>query len=362
MKRKSENSKRLAACLLSALLMVLSTSAVAFHDGGSGSCAGCHVMHGQIDGQPVIEGSEPLLLAPTATDLCLMCHGGQDGVFGLNPLDPPREKGAGNFVFLLEDNINDAPDGWNHPIAGEAAGHSIVSLDHGVGPDSRYAFSPGGNFPTQHLGCTSCHDPHGNQNFRLLHGVGPVQGGLFQFTYPAPEALGLDVTSALADESPLAHTAYRSGVSDWCGNCHGEYHRHSFGYDFQHPGDHRLSNRNIRTYNQYNGESDPFGGLPSTAYLPEVPFEGPATQPDSPDGPTTGARLMCLSCHRAHASSAPAAGRWDFNVGLLDDDGLVSGSYALPNPYDDPAQGQLCAKCHSTGPGNTDVELHTFPR
>ncbi len=58
---------------------------------------------------------------------------------------------------------------------------------------------------------------------------------------------------------------------------------------------------------------------------------------------------MCLSCHRAHASSAPAAGRWDFNVALLDEDGLVSGSYPIPNPYLDPDQGTLCSKCHEGG-------------
>ena len=55
---------------------------------------------------------------------------------------------------------------------------------------------------------------------------------------------------------------------------------------------------------------------------------------------------MCLTCHRAHASSGPNAGRWDFNITFLSEDGLESGSYPLPDPYADPAQRSLCNKCH----------------
>jgi hypothetical protein len=66
----------------------------------------------------------------------------------------------------------------------------------------------------------------------------------------------------------------------------------------------------------------------------------------STEGPSATSRVMCLTCHRAHATSAPNAGRWDFNVTLLDEDGHESGSYALPNPYDG-NQRSLCNKCHS---------------
>ena len=55
---------------------------------------------------------------------------------------------------------------------------------------------------------------------------------------------------------------------------------------------------------------------------------------------------MCLSCHRAHASSAPAAGRWDFNVTFLHEDGAESGSWTIPDPYGDLSQRSLCNKCH----------------
>ena len=47
----------------------------------------------------------------------------------------------------------------------------------------------------------------------------------------------------------------------------------------------------------------------------------------------------------AHASSAADAGRWDFNVTLLEEDGDAFGTYPLPNPYDE-NQRSLCNKCH----------------
>ncbi|MEZ4387253.1 MAG: cytochrome c3 family protein [Candidatus Krumholzibacteriia bacterium] len=336
------------------LLAGLCGPARAFHDGGVAGCEACHIMHAERDGVVVMDGGEPVLTAATATDVCLSCHGGQEGVFGHNPLQPPTERGAGNFTFLLEDNLNDAADGLVEPIAGEAAGHSIVSYEFGTAADSRWTHAPGGTYPTSSLGCTSCHDPHGNASFRMLHGVGPVQGGLFEFIYPAPEAEGLECCDGLASESRTSHTAYRAGMAQWCANCHGLYHDEAGTAGFAHPADDPLTGGTIGTYNRYNGTSDPRGGLPPLSYLPEVPFEVPDGTVSRTSGPDGSARLMCLSCHRAHASSAPAAGRWDFDIALLVDDGVVSGSYAIPSPYRAPIQGPLCQKCHG-------LSIHEHP-
>ena len=63
-------------------------------------------------------------------------------------------------------------------------------------------------------------------------------------------------------------------------------------------------------------------------------------------GPTGTSQVACMSCHRAHATSAMDAGRWDFNVTGLAEDGVESTSYAIPNPFDN-FQRSLCNKCHS---------------
>ncbi len=319
----------------------------AFHDRGVGHCNACHVTHEGSNDQVVMQGSDPLLVAATPTDVCLTCHGGNNGVFGANPLVPPPERGAGNFVFLLEDNLNDGSGGLANPIAGEAGGHSIVSLDMGTTADSRWDTAPGGTFPSASLGCTSCHDPHGNTNFRMLYGAGPIQGDIYQFDYPAPTAEGLDATDPVASEARDNHTAYQDGMSDWCANCHGYYHGDTQGPgSFSHHVNETFPSGMQMRYDIYDGASNPTGGTAATAYLPDVPFEDPAATVTSTAGPGPGARVMCLTCHRAHASSGPASGRWDFNVAHLDDDGLVSGSWAIPNPYGDALQGQLCVKCH----------------
>ncbi|MCP4205281.1 MAG: hypothetical protein GY769_25505, partial [bacterium] len=226
-------------------------------------------------------------------------------------------------------------------------GHSIVVPGYGLLPDSRHAFSPGGSFPASELGCTSCHDPHGNASFRMLHGEGSVAPGTPPFTRPAPTAEGLDLLTG--SESNSNHTAYQAGMSEWCANCHGRYHDQS-GNFFDHPVDENLETEVVTQYNQYNGDDDPIGGFQATAYLAAVPFEDTTNTITSTFGPSAGSRLMCLTCHRAHASSAPAAGRWDFNVTLLQEDGLASGSYPIPDPYLSPNQGTLCAKCHEGGP------------
>jgi hypothetical protein len=336
--------------LLPGLVLMTTTPAAAFHEGGVAACEGCHSVHNSQDGQPLGPelGNNYQLLAGSPTEVCLMCHAQEAGrVLGLSSLAPPPELGAGNFVFLLEDNLNDSPSGRLSPIRGEAAGHSIVAPAISLLPDSRHSTAPGGSFPAAALGCTSCHDPHGNGNFRMLNGVGEIQGGLAVFDSPAPRAQGVDIR--VGQETRSNHSAYQRGVSRWCSNCHGMYHGEG-SPDFRHPIDRSLGASELDRYNRYDGDENPIPTSQGLAYLPEVPFEDDSASVSSRRGPSPTSRIMCLTCHRAHASSAPASGRWDFNVSLLVDDGSESGSWAIPNPYTSPRQGTLCRKCHQTTP------------
>lgn len=327
----------------------------AFHEKGVANCNGCHLSHGEVSGNsmlvgPTVEGG--LLIAETASDVCLTCHAeGLGSVLGVDPLFPPPEKGAGNFVFLFEDNLNDASGGASNPILGDAAGHNLLAPGHDLATDPRYTLAPGGTFPASQLGCTSCHDPHGNSSFRMLNGAGPVMDDVATFSNPAPIGSGIDINGS--QETANNHSSYVSGMSDWCANCHGRYHQGNSGSEFRHRVDGNFGGGTSQHYNEYNGDSDPQGGVQATAYLPEVPFEDSSALPSSTAGPGVQSRVMCLSCHRAHASSSPSAGRWDFNVNLLAEDGVESSSYAIPNPYGDPGQGPLCNKCHfrSNAPG-----------
>jgi hypothetical protein len=168
------------------------------------------------------------------------------------------------------------------------------------------------------------------------------------FAHAAPNAVGMSATSATASESRTNHTAYLGGMSAWCANCHGDYHAN--GTALIHKSGVAMGESISQTYNLYNGTTDQQGGSALTSYLPEVAFEDPSMTIASTAGPTASSQVSCISCHRAHATSAPNMGRWDFNVTTLAADGVESGSYALPNPYAATAgthQRSLCNKCHN---------------
>ena len=333
-----------------------SATAAGFHDSGVAACSYCHTMHGTRDGMPLPFGSpggHALLVDTPPSDLCLNCHALSLGaVLADDPLMPTPERGPGNFVFLKSINLNDGADGLTDPIPGDRAGHNVRAPGHGLYSDATNIHAPGGTFPSRNLKCTSCHDPHGNQNYRMLRGVGQGAQGVFQ--YPAPLAEGLPFGSGQS-ESEGNHVAYQSGMSRWCGNCHPDYlhNDHGLQSSFAHPTDENMSAAEVQQYILYNGTADPTGGQAGTSYLAEVPYEDASSTPEGTGAPSVGSKVMCLSCHRAHASSAPHAGRWDFNVDALGQDGVISGSYPLPNPYPDPAQDPLCFKCHPSGGSRT---------
>ncbi|MCM2268487.1 MAG: hypothetical protein NDJ75_00115 [Thermoanaerobaculia bacterium] len=380
--------------LIAAVAILVAAPAMAFHDGGVAYCQGCHTMHNSQANAPmnfsvspgvnpgdapvvgtgiaVGTGYDDLLLFPNATDTCLRCHGNNTSsynVFESNPIFNPADTtsmreyySAGNFAFLLEDNINDGRGGATSPISGMRAGHNIRSGIKGSTWDTVNLYPPGGQaeLANNMIECTSCHDPHGQDSFRILYQQGQIV-----------DVAGDDVTFAgtmVADEisygaveTLTTHNAYHSGYSEWCGSCHGDFHNSSG--NLIHPSGEQMTAEIVDKYNAYRGTADcvtvpPSGGAPcgsgdaSDAYLPDVPFEDVNVTTSSTTGPTVGSSYVaCVSCHRAHATSAADAGRWDFTILFLSTDGVTSGSFGIPYaqttlPADDD-QRSLCNKCHS---------------
>lgn len=340
-----------------AVVLMLSSVAYGFHDKGVARCNACHTMHNSQNNVPVdpanVNGNANLLIKSTASDVCLSCHATSLGaVFGSDPLVPPTNRGGGNFVFLLEDNLNER----SGIIPGSAAGHNIDAPSKMVGPDGTLLTAPGGTYPSSAMGCSSCHDPHGNTSFRLLYGVGHVHAGNATFLNPAPIADGLSLSGSAPGESNSNHTAYKSGMSAWCGNCHGDYHQGAGGR-LEHKSGVVMGSEVTGIYGRYSGTAKYNTGNPATSYLAAVPFEDATMTTTWTAGPTASSQVSCISCHRAHASSAPDAGRWDFNLQFLAKDGVTSLAYAIPNPYPDvdplvPVQRSLCNKCHAKDAGD----------
>jgi hypothetical protein len=387
------------------LLALSAVPAMAFHDGGVANCAGCHSMHNGAENAASVKitaadgtfttvaaaPTENLLKGSDASSTCLNCHQGTVGSYHVLSTLANNVKEGGEFGWLKKQYM--AGRTGTTPYAGNNAGHNIIAADFGLVVDPTNATAPGStlNYDSLLLGCTSCHDAHGQvmdgtagggkpaevsgsygdpidpaetkANFRLLgdsmYEAGGKDNDNFAFSNDAP--------IALASSSAGLKTRYGSGMSEWCANCHDAYYNNTPDADLsKHPTSVPLADNGYDVnYNAYVATGD-FTGVQATAYNDMVPFEtGAVDQADlitatvnTTAGPVAGAQVMCLSCHRAHASAFNNAGRWDFTASLLAESANyttvtdISGTvpyYADGVAVDMSAnaeQRSLCNKCH----------------
>jgi len=350
---------------LGLVLVLAAGSAYAFHESGVAECAGCHTMHNSQDGAPIDTtnggiGNEYLLKSGNSSDTCLGCHAAYGQFFGGAGYGP-----GGDFYWLTK-TYSWTSHGHDVYSYGDSHGHNIISPANELAADGTLTHAPGGDFLSSRLTCTSCHDPHGNQSFRLLYGdggMGPVyDGGRYDFDNPAPLAKGNSRRTYVGgggNETDARHTVYKSGMSDWCANCHPNFHSQNTN-NFVHP-EEDLGSTIAGAYNAYVSTDDQTGGDISTAYWGLVPFEAVNVNLETVDptnytqGPTGVDQVMCLTCHRAHASAFPDAGRWDFGETFIVDshpqatDGGVGPDDPTNKYYQYTFvenQRSLCNKCH----------------
>jgi len=376
-----------------AALMTLGFGSAAFalHSGGVAHCDACHTMHNSQNGTVydshghltpgvVGESATPHLLTGTdASSTCLYCHDGT-GSYHVNSTDGSNYKAGGDFYWLTVDGTL-----GRSPVAGEQKGHNVVAADFGLVADATLTAAPvranvagAIAYPSSLLGCQSCHDPHGKNadglpiassgsygavaptgaavgNFRLLGSTNYVAGGGVVFTNPSPIARS---ASSSAPDTDTVHNDYGSGMSEWCTNCH-------VGFDADGSNAHRHPASNDAHLNGYGDAYNSYRATgnvltvpqPSDAYDRLVPFERGVTDTSllstaRTDGPDINSNIMCLTCHRAHASAFADAGRWDFGEELLDESDVATEFGDIVWYGDDiavrygPYQRSLCNKCH----------------
>ena len=418
-------SLRIGIALLgvATLLLLAGSAPEAFHSGGVAECAGCHSMHFPK------EGGSFLLVGIDQSSTCLTCHENADDTgpssyhvstvdAKLGPgLSPLHRSPGGDFGWIKK---NYAAGSVSE--AGETHGHNIVAEDFNYFADTTNTTSPGGSFSSSQLQCTSCHDPHSSARriagnvyrtginlgqtaqpiigsgsydnspepgtgeavgvYRILRGLGDnTQGVTFTGVAIAVAPATYNRTEA-ATQTRVAYGA--SGVSNtwgnWCATCHEGMHSAN---GYVHPVDESLGSFVAANYNAYV-MSGALNGSASTSYSSLVPFaEGTgdiatlklhAKNNDSYlNGPSTSDKVMCLSCHRAHASGMMYGLRFDIEYEFMtkggmyigSDNPLVTGGRAANQHrgrtiaewqaayYDRPAtqfasyQRVLCNKCHA---------------
>lgn len=242
------------------------------------SCGNCH---GQHETRGLRKG--PFLLRERSTvSLCLRCHGGTSPQ-AANVLAPP----AG-------------------PSRDGVAGGGFQKgrgMSHGTHPLELPATLPGIGEIT--LTCITCHDPHGNTNFRDLRPdprANPRERGFNGVGTPVI-AREREANERGRGRYEAKNILYREGISRWCQRCHADLYR-------------ELGNRGTRHHpvdivieGAGNGRLEP---LPLFSSQAPLPVEDP--QGDTIYGPNPSRmaddRVSCLTCHYAHGSANPKALRY----------------------------------------------------
>ena len=353
------------ALAVTALVFTIGSPAMAFHEAAELKCMACHTMHASENGSNtevtnangfdaapsggVTAGGNPdLLVDDNTTDLCLACHSqsGSASTFADTSGD------TAPHVMSTAGSPGKALPGGDYYNSNQIVGAVTGAMGHNPGTTDGTNFGtiledsalgltpPGGAGALTKWDCVSCHAPHQGDtggyggdatDFRLLWNK---PGGL-------GSALVIDAAESdlTANESDANHSAYKDGLSAWCGACHGDYHNEPAG-DYYHPSDQGLPSMMVTAYN-----GNPAAGDNYSFITPVEDINGATTDFTA----SAAAMVTCLSCHRAHAASTIAT-HPNYTVAPLDataindtnnmtrwDMNLSSGS------------GTGCNKCHSKG-------------
>jgi hypothetical protein len=220
------------------------------------------------------------------------------------------------------------------------------------------------------LACTSCHDQHGKLRrlstgafavtgapiiasgsynnsadpaagqavgaYRLLRGTGspasPASAGavtfgtIFNAVVPS--------TYNKSDNTAPVKVAYGAGISDWCGTCHTDMVSNTSA-KHTHPTNVAFSSAIQANYNTYLGS----GRTGASGFDTLAPFQNDNLGAAAGDYATLRtldnnvnqqadgtSRVMCLSCHRAHASGFEFMGRWNNAGEFIAVDGVWPGT------------------------------------
>ena len=313
--------------LLTAVLMSVSVDTSLANNGPHGSysattdaCAGCHRAH---------TSAAARLLVDSVPNLCLTCHGsGATGAL-TNVTDGAYTPGgdllAGGFA-----NYKGTATTSSHSIDGsqqnawgsgttwastyDCAGcHNAESglvwpgaPPWGISPGALPTFPGRGQNVTMPLTCTSCHDPHGGRNYRLLqqrmHPNAPQQEdppGYVLVTSTEPGGANPDQPGYTPD---YVNQNYGLGLGDWCTGCHYTYHQEVSVNPFN-----AEDGKGLVTRYRHRMNVDPA----TLGLTTSLPLEQGTTS-----------QMFCGTCHFAHGTTATMGG-FAANVAPTNDSALL---------------------------------------
>jgi hypothetical protein len=314
---------------------------------------------------------------------------------GGNPAELGVAMPAGDFYW----SNRDPGKGHNPAFAGGVPTSQQLAADPVLGTSP-----PGGDLAGGDWSCVSCHGPHSRFdddisawrqlkrriNGRVVtgdvrrYGVENVRSDAIQDPQLEPllsNSRGLrqgeEYVASRADGHPLEgadlfrpegdanKNVYRGGFSSFCAACHGDFHggqgenaRAQAGDAWaRHPSNLELGRSSRYSVAAYTGQViNAQGTSPNPAgydwKYPLVKADGDFTlRPDLSAAGAPGTvrgedRIMCLTCHRAHAAPYENMTRWETRAHSFIADGERDFT-GEPSQGDNPAYG--CGKCHQMG-------------
>jgi hypothetical protein len=312
-----------------------------------GKCRECHSMHYSYGSEGVTYGGREGPFPPLTVGGCLGCHGqsasGVDNIISTGTTRIPqvlhrKENGdlaAGNFYYVA--------DGYSPDYS---RGHNLIGISLQENPpmDVPPGFIgsvviPGGIGPVywpneQQLTCSGTWGCHGNRTiedpYKAIYGAhhtddrdldGSTVGKSYRFLYGIVGKEHKDweylarIDNHNGYKGTFAHDTMDT-ISYLCGECHARFHPHpnlggsrevGQAYDTiwrRHPSDIAFNSVHVG-----------FAGSEYEGYV-TYSLDAPVAYLEPTGGETlvdSNSIIMCLSCHRAHASPYPDMLRWDYS-------------------------------------------------
>jgi len=363
-KRRRTKSEVYVFCVLlvalSFLLYALSLEAAV-----TGNCVNCHTMHNSQDNLPMANrvfsgGSVTTSETPQSHLLrgnCIGCHSDNlnNSILTLDSVkypivysiggDPSNPLAGGNFrTVVITGNV------YGHNVAGIASADTLSTPPGFVVATKPSAFTPTGSVwgPSSwtghqvtcagEYGCHGARFPeyddyagvkgghHGNKSsFADLDGK--TVGKSYRFLAGirgAEESLWEQMNSSTRHNGYYGVTTYggeTDTISYLCGECHGNFHASgqvgSSSPWLRHPADFAFSGVRNGMNGGYTNSEYAFYNSPDTnkySTLAPVAETSPSTNSETVG---SGSIVMCLSCHRAHASLNFKIMRWNYKSSTL---------------------------------------------
>jgi len=240
MKHDREKMRKAATFAIGFAVSLFAAAAPAAADNGphvagagavTDSCAGCHRVH---------TAQAPHLLKEVQTSLCYTCHGSaatgantdvEDGVGYSGEGRSGGQAGAlrgGGFSYALIGSNAPSGNGYLGEIPVKGSGAAVTST-HSIDESAQTAWGNGAISGEVNFGkviplrCGSCHDPHGNGNYRILRPI-PRESGTASPGVAIPDASKKVYTTENYWEVEDANApGFISNIATWCSTCHTRY-------------------------------------------------------------------------------------------------------------------------------------------